>query len=292
MRTLIIGASGFVGTALRTALEGDVHGTYHSHSGEGLRPLDMRDPAAVRSLFAEIRPQLVLHPAAQPHVDWCEDHVEESAAVNVAGTRNVVEACRASGARYVFFSTDYLFDGDAGPYREDAQPRPLNVYGRHKLEAEHIIQAELHDYLIVRVCNVFGFEPAGKNFVMALLARSRSGEAMNVPADQWGNPTYADNLAAAVKELCATTQRGVLHVVGPESMDRVAFARLACSVFGIDSGFLRPRTTVELAQRARRPLRGGLDSTRARAILKTPLLTPRQGLEHMKRRLQETGHLP
>jgi dTDP-4-dehydrorhamnose reductase len=101
----------------------------------------------------------------------------------------------------VFFSNEYVFDGAAGPYAEDAPTNPPNVYGRHKLEAERLIAATLQDYLIVRVCGVYGFERQGKNFVMALLARERRGEPMNVPSDQWGTPTYGDNLAAAVKEL-------------------------------------------------------------------------------------------
>ncbi len=291
MRALIIGGSGFVGTALRTAFGDAAVATYCNHAVAGLRQLDIRDADAVGALLSEIRPDIVLHPAAQPHVDWCEDHVEESKAVNVTGTRNVVDAVRRLKARYLYFSTDYLFNGEAGPYREDAKPEPLNVYGHHKLEAEGIIKDRLDDYLIVRVCNVFGFEPAGKNFVMALIARSRSGEPMSVPLDQWGNPTYADNLATAVKELAESAHRGTLHVVGPESMDRVRFARMACDTFGVDSGFLRPLATAELGQRARRPLRGGLDSSAAGAILTTCLLAPRQGLERMKVKLQEKGML-
>ena len=141
-------------------------GTYCTHPVDGLRQLDMRDVAAVQRLVAEVRPELIIQPAAQPHVDWCEDHVQESYDINVAGTRNLAEAARAAGARYVFFSTDYVFDGAAGPYAEDAATDPPNVYGRHKLEAERLIAATLQDYLIVRVCGVYGFERQGKNFVM------------------------------------------------------------------------------------------------------------------------------
>jgi len=292
MRALIVGASGFIGSALRGVFGAQAVGTYCTHPVDGLLPLDIRDAAAVGRLVSAVRPQLIIHPAAQPHVDRCEDHVDESYAVNVTGTRNVAAAARAAGARYVFFSTDYVFDGRGGPYREDALPDPPNVYGRHKLEAERLIADNLEDYLIVRVCNVYGFEPAGKNFVMALLARGRRGEPMPVPSDQWANPTYADNLVVAVRELAQSGQRGILHVVGPEYLDRVSFARLACATLGIDPAFLRPRTTAELVQRAPRPLRGGLDSAKARALLETPLLRPQQGLERLKVRLQEAGMLP
>jgi dTDP-4-dehydrorhamnose reductase len=291
MRVLIVGASGFIGSTLHSIFGADVVGTYCSHPVEGLRYLDMRDAAAVTRLLAETQPALVIHPAAQPHVDWCEDHVQESYDVNVAGTGNVAVAARAVGARYIFFSTDYVFNGDCGPYREDAVPDPLNIYGRHKLEAERRIANTLDDYVIVRVCGVYGFERLGKNFVMGLLAKGRRGEVMNVPSDQWANPTYADNLSVAVKELALSSHRGIFHVVGPEYLDRVSFARLACRVFDLDPGFLQPRPTAELGQRARRPLRGGLDATKARAVLSTALQAPRPGLELMKRRLQAEGML-
>jgi dTDP-4-dehydrorhamnose reductase len=292
MRVLIVGASGFIGNALHRAFGDQSVGTYCNHPAEGLLPLDVRDAGAVGRLVSDVRPQLVVHPAALPHVDWCEDHEHESYDVNVAGTRNVAAAARAAGARFMYFSTDYVFDGRDGPYREDAVPNPLNVYGRHKLEAEGLIAGTLEDHLIVRICGVYGFEPAGKNFVMALLGRSRRGEAMQVPSDQWNNPTYVDNLVAAVQELAGSAQRGILHVVGPEYLDRISFARLACVVLGIDPRFLRARTTAELGQRAPRPLRGGLDSATARALLTSPLLAPRQGLVQMRVRLREEGVLP
>lgn len=289
MRILIVGASGFIGSALHSACGADAVGTYCLHPTEGLRHLDLCDAGAVQRLVADVQPTLIIHPAAQPNVDWCEDHAAESHAINVAGTRHMAAAARAAGARYVYFSTDYVFDGSAGPYREDAATDPPNVYGRHKLEAERAVASVLDDYLIVRVCGVYGFERQGKNFVMGLLARAQKGEPMNVPSDQWGNPTYADNLAAAVRELALSSHRGVYHVVGPDHLDRISFARLACSVFGLDPGFLRPRTTAELGQRARRPLRGGLDTAKARAVLATPLLAPRQGLELMRERLRAEG---
>jgi len=291
MRALIVGASGFIGGALRAVFGAQAVGTYCAHPGEGLRHLDIRDAATVQRVVGEVRPEVIIHPAARPHVDWCEDHVQESHDVNVAGTRNMAAAAAAAGARYVFFSTDYVFNGGEGPYAENASPEPLNVYGRHKLEAEAIIRRSLDDYLIVRLCGVYGFERQAKNFVMALLARSRSGEPMNVPSDQWGNPTYADNLALAVKELALAVQRGVFHLAGPEYCDRMTFARLACGVFGLVPDFLRPRSTAELGQRAPRPLRGGLDASKARAVLATPLLGPQQGLALMKEQLRAHGLL-
>ena len=197
--------------------------------------------------------------------------------------------CRSVGNSPCRAAHIYVFNGGSGPYREDATPDPLNVYGRHKLEAERIVADLLEDYLIVRVCGVYGFEKQGKNFVAGLIARARRGETMNVPSDQWGNPTYSDNLAAAVKELAASRHCGVFNMVGPEHLSRVSFALLACSVFGLDPKVVRPQTTAEIGQRALRPLRGGLDTARVRSLLTTPLVPPRQGLQLMKERLRAEG---
>lgn len=287
MRVLIVGASGFVGSALYALFGSEAVGTYCTHPVPGLRQLDVRDAGAVKRAVADVAPHLILHPAAQPHVDWCEDHVAESFEINVVGAGNVAGAARVVGARYVFLSTDYVFNGAAGPYREDAIPDPLNVYGCHKLQAERRIAGCADNCVIVRTCGVYGFDRHGRNFVMGLLARGRRGEPMYLPSDQWGTPTYVVDLAEAVRELALSTCRGIYHVVGPEFVDRVSFAGVACAVFGLDPSFLRPRSTAELGQGAVRPLRGGLNAAKAYALLAMRLRAPWQGLELMKRQVQQ-----
>jgi dTDP-4-dehydrorhamnose reductase len=287
MTVLVVGASGFVGGELMQVFGGDAVGTFHRTSVPGLLPLDITDASRVQALMRDFRPRLVIHPAAQPNVDRCESEVEESYRVNVVGTRNVAEAARDVGARFVYFSTDYLFDGADGPYAPDAPPAPINVYGRHKLEAEQAVRDTLDDHLIVRVCGVYGYHPAGKNFVMGLLAKGERQEPMKVPLDQWGTPTFVENLAAAVKELALSHHTGVVHPVGPDYLSRIDFARLGAEILGLEPDFLRPVTTHELAQPARRPLRGGVDNRSTQALLATRLVGAREGLEAVKRRVAE-----
>ncbi|MCC6847838.1 MAG: SDR family oxidoreductase [Deltaproteobacteria bacterium] len=286
MRTLIVGASGLVGGALRAELPAAT-GTYLRHPAAGLLPLDITDAAAVDALVDRLRPALVLLPAAEPAVDRCETDPAESERVNVHGTGNVARAAARIGARFVYFSSDYVFDGTAGPYEVDAAPHPINVYGRHKLAAEALVRATVADHLIVRVCGVYGYQPEGKNFVMALARLGAAGEAMRVPSDQWGTPTYAPNLAAAVRELAASDHRGIVHPVGPDYLTRIDFARLAAEVLGHDDAFLVPVTTPELRQPAARPLRGGVANRSTQALLRTTrLVGAREGLGFMRRRLE------
>jgi dTDP-4-dehydrorhamnose reductase len=110
---------------------------------------------------------------------------------------------------------------------------------------------------------------------------------MNVPSDQWGTPTLAENLAAAVRELALSRHTGVAHPVGPDFLARIDFARLACEVLGLDPGFLNPVATPELRQPAARPLRGGVDNRSTQALLTTRLVGAREGLERVRRQMEE-----
>lgn len=286
MQTLIIGASGLVGGALRAEFPGSI-GTYFRNPVDDFLPLDIADAGAVDALIARLAPDLVLLPAAQPNVDRCETEPAESERVNVAGTRNVAVAAARAGARLVFFSTDYVFDGQAGPYPPDAPTAPIQVYGRHKLAAETIVRATVADHLIVRACGVYGYQATGKNFVMALVRLAAAGERMRVPSDQWGTPTLADNLAAAVRELALAGHRGIVHPVGPDYLTRIDFARVAAEVFGYEPSFLDSVSTPELKQPAARPLRGGVDNRSTQALLRdTRLVGAREGLGLMRRRLE------
>jgi len=284
MKTLIIGASGCLGGILAEDFVslGPSRGTYCSHPLQGLVHLDATDSAETRRVIEEFSPALVLHCGAFAHVDGCEEKPAESYRVNVEGTRNVVEALRGSPAKYVFFSSDYVFDGQAGPYREDDPPNPIQVYGRHKLDAERLIQDRLDNFLIVRVHGVFGWERQGKNFVVRLIDLLSLGKTMTVPSDQIGSPTYAPNLSDALRELIQKDGRGVYHLVGTTVIDRYSFARLAAKVFDLDEKLLTPRTTAELKQKAARPLKSGLRVDKARRELSTRLWSAEESLRHMR----------
>lgn len=284
MTTLIIGASGCLGGILYEDFKklGPITGTYCGHPAGDLVHLDATDPMEVRRVITESRPNLVIHCGAFTHVDGCEEKPELSARINVEGTRNVVEAIRSTGVKYVFFSSDYVFDGKAGPYREEDEPNPIQVYGRHKLEAERLIKNRLTRYLIVRVHGVFGWERQGKNFVQRLVANLRDGKTATVPNDQFGSPTYAPNLSAALQELIARDRRGIYHLTGTTVLNRYEFSCLIANVFELDDKLIIPKTTAELDQKAPRPLKSGLLVEKAKRELKTRLWNAEEALQHMK----------
>ena len=289
MRALVIGASGQVGAALAARLRAHEHSVVGTHGRvpqPGTRPLDLTDLAAVIRLVQDLGPDYVFCPAGMTVVDYCEDHPDEAFAVNRDAPASAAAAAATHGAGFVYYSTEYVFDGAGGPYAEDDAVRPLSVYGSSKLEGERAVLAANARAIIVRTTVVYGPEPQGKNTVYQLLRRLRAGERMRVPADQVTTPTYNVDLAAATVELVERGASGVFHIAGDTVIDRYAFARHACEVFGLDAGLIEPVTTAALAQRAARPLRAGLRIGRVRARITTPLRGPADALPAMREALR------
>lgn len=281
---LIIGASGQVGEHLvRAASDAGLEaiGTYHSRPVPGMQRLDIRSQPETQLLITKVRPTVVYLPASLSNVDYCELHPEEGYATNIVGVRNVLQIVNDVGAKLVYFSSDYIFDGKAGPYREDDPANPICEYGRQKLMAEHYVALHARDYLIVRTTVVYGWERQGKNFIYRLLDTLKAGQILKVPVDQIGSPTYASNLAQAVLELALSDAKGVYHVVGLERVTRYEFACEAASVFGLDGSLIQPVATSELGQAAPRPLNAGMVAEKAAAKLTVPLIGYREGLRVM-----------
>lgn len=285
MRALVIGASGQVGAALTARLRARGHhatGTHARVEAPGTVHLDLADHAAVARAIDASEPDWVFCPAGLSFVDYCEDHAGEAFALNRDAPAAAAAAAAKRRAGFVYYSTEYVFDGTRGPYAEDDPVCPISVYGRSKAEGERRVAEENGRAIIVRTTVVYGPEPQGKNFVYQLLRRARAGERMTVPADQRSSPTFNVDLAAACVELAERDITGCFHLAGPAVLDRYAFARLACEVFGLDPAFIEPVSTAALRQRAARPLDAGLRIDRALWTLETRFRAPREGLEAMR----------
>jgi dTDP-4-dehydrorhamnose reductase len=290
MKALVIGASGQVGFQLMARLKrnGDeAVGTYSEHPVSGFLHLDLRSSPECEQRIREVRPDAVLCAAGMTNVELCETEPALARAINVQGPLACARAADEVGARFVYFSTEYVFDGRNGPYSEDDPIHPLSVYGRSKAEAEDALRRDHPSALIIRTTVVYGLDPQAKNFVCQLLARAKRGEPMRVPDDQVSSPTYNEDLAAATLRLAEMKASGIFHVTGPDVMDRFAFARVACEVFGLNPGFLSPVKTPDLKQKAARPLKAGLRIEKLISHTGYRPLGARQGLETMKRRLAD-----
>ena len=280
-RSLVAGASGMVGQHCLAVLGESGTGTYCDFPRPGLLQLDVRDVDAFDQVMAEVRPEILYLAACQANVEECERHPELAWKTNVAGVRNAVEVAERHRCKLVFLSSEYVFDGVSGPYRESDPANPLSMYGRQKLAAEHHILLLAPGALIVRTTVVFGTEARGKNFVYRLVSALREGTPIRVPGDQFSSPTYAPDLVRAMIELAEADARGVFHVTGPRVVSRYDFAVLAAQTFGLDPAGIIPVTTAELKQVAPRPLQAGLIVEKVERALGRPMLDFEEGLREL-----------
>ncbi len=250
--------------------------------------LDITDAGVVRELLARLRPEAVIHTAAFTAVDACETQRDLSWRVNVEGTANVAAACREIDARLVHVSTEYLFDGENGPYTEEDPPHPISHYGLTKLESEKAVRERCSDWVIGRTTVLFGHAPNVRPSFVAWLADKLSrGERVRVVDDQIGSPTLADNLAQMLLALLDSDRGGVYNTVGDTILDRHAFAVMEADLFGLDPSLIDRIKTSELGQPAPRPLKAGLIMDKfKRDFPSVPVLTAGQALGEIQRQMQ------
>ncbi len=286
-KVLVVGASGQVGRSCMAAFGKagwETVGTFHANPGPGLIPLDLWEPDALRTAVREIKPSVCIISSAFTNVDGCEEAPERARAMNTVAPGILAEACREVGARPVHLSTEYVFDGTQGPYAETDPVCPISVYGQTKLEGERAVVAAAPDVIVARTTVVYSHDPQGKNFVMQLISRLGRGESMRVPRDQVSSPTYAPGLGEALRCLVERGYTGIVNVVGPEVMDRFAFATLAARILGLREDLLEPVSTASLSQKAARPLQAGLKAERLRHAIGSILELPADGLGDVARR--------
>ncbi|MBI5245175.1 MAG: SDR family oxidoreductase [Elusimicrobia bacterium] len=289
MRVIIVGATGLLGHALFRHLScragWEVFATTYDISVQGFEPLDALDAGAVERVLDRVRPEAVVFPASNPYVDYCEKRPEETRRLNVDATLACARKALGRGLRFVFFSTDYVFDGKKlEGYREEDEPRPLNEYGRQKLEVERALCAEGGRHLILRTSAIFGWELQPKNFVLQVLARLKDGRKLKAPLDLDYNPTYAPDLAEGIADLLEKGAQGLYHLAGSEHLTRADFAKKAAQAFGLDASRIDavPAASLSGPGATPRPLHTSLISEKAQRLLGRRLPGASEALESMR----------
>ncbi len=276
MKVLLTGASGLLGSKLTPLLASrgwSVVAVYRRHvpprlPGVKQVRLDITDTLRLEDLILKEEPDVVIHAAAYTDVDGCERNRGYAWRVNVEATRSVMRASRVVNAYLVYVSTDYVFDGEKGMYRETDTPNPVNYYGLTKLIGEEVVRSSDILYCVVRTSAIYGVAPTGKGFAVYLVERLRRGEEVKALVDQYVSPTYNAALAEAIAEIAEARPMGTLHVAGPR-MSRFEFARMVARALGAPEELVKPARMEEMRWAARRPRDSSLDTSRARRLLKT-----------------------
>lgn len=297
-RVLITGANGLLGQELVTRMsqfpEYDVLATGRDDEPRfrkascGYTRLDITQSDDVRHLFQDFAPDVVINCGAMTQVDLCEDARDDCWKVNVEAVEGLAKHCHTIGARLLQVSTDFIFDGEGGPYREDARPRPVNFYGKSKLAAENVTrEAGLDKWSIARTVLVFGTgeDLPRSNIVLWVIDQLSKGNIINVVTDQWRTPTYAPDLARGIERMVRFGKTGVFHLSGRELLNVYEFALLVAKVFDLDASLIHPTDGTHFQQRAARPLKTGFIILKAETEIGYKPRSIKEALRHLGARL-------
>jgi len=274
MKIFITGGSGLFGSKVAEIAQarGDEVFSGCAHNlpeyGRAVK-FDLLDEKTISELVGKIEPEVIIHSAALTDVDRCEREQELAYKMNVDGTRAIATAAEKAGSFLIYISTDYVFDGLCGMYREDDRPNPVCYYGYSKLLGEQFCRG-----CIARTCVIYGSRPAsGKvNFALWLLSSLKSGKEVRVVTDQFITPTLNTNLAAMVLEAADRRLCGVYNLAGATRISRYEYALELAREFDLDLSLILPSRMADLMWAAKRPIDSSLDTSKARAeLMERPL---------------------
>ena len=274
MKILVTGSNGLLGQAIVKRLEArkdislvaaSLHESRLPARGFSFERIDICDSLSVQKVFKKYRPEAVIHTAALTQVDDCERNQAECLRVNVEGTENLLRECEKIKTHFIHLSTDFIFSGEDGPYKEEDKPNPVNFYGRSKLLSEEKVQASSVPGTILRTILVYG--AARPNFVHWVVQSLQKNETIRVVSDQVRMPTWNQDLADACIRAAMDHKTGIYHVSGGDPVSIFEFAKIISDTCGLDGSRILPVTSREFKQPARRPLKTGFILEKARQEL-------------------------
>ena len=277
---LITGASGQLGMSLKKIFNSKyeiISTTGNNTSGGSSIYLDVTNPMLYKEVVEMTNPDLVVNLAAMTSVDLCEKNPELAYSINIGGVDNLVNAFRGP---IIHVSTDYVFDGESGPYKEEDTTNPLNVYGRSKLESEKLLLDQSEDSLVIRSNVLYDYSSKSRASFLNWVVESLNQEKeISVVEDQWNNPTWTGSLAVVIDRAIDTQVTGLVHWGDGDLVSRFDFANKIADVFNLKKSLIKPILTSELNQTAKRPLKSGLTSNYAQNILNLEPPTIKECLE-------------
>ena len=263
MRILITGAFGQLGHSLQSVLSKksnyDLICTGRKlKKGQEVIPLDIRNQVALKELINTTAPDILINLAAMTNVDACELNPKLAGEINVAGLEHI---CDSFKGKIIHLSTDYVFDGTSGPYKEDDPLNPISIYGKTKLASEHILLEKDIKNLVIRGNVLYDYSPhTSASFLNWVVSSLKGNQEIKVVQDQFNNPTWTRSMSDIIELSIENDLEGIIHWGDSEHISRFEFAKLIAKKFSLDESLIKPILTSELNQPARRPLQSGLST--------------------------------
>ncbi|MFT3948305.1 MAG: SDR family oxidoreductase [Agriterribacter sp.] len=294
IKVVITGANGLLGQYLVRDMAKGGFGVFATSRGSNRLPeyegvaydyaaIDIRDKEAVQQYFFTVRPAIIIHAAAMAQPDACELNKDECRDININAAAYIIEAAEKLSAQLIYVSTDFVFSGDKGPYREDDMPAPVNYYGESKLAAEKMVQNSKTNWAIVRTVLVYGNILSGtrSNVVTWVKDNLEKGNHIKVVNDQVRTPTYVEDLSKGIVLIARQKAKGIFNISGKEVFTPYEMAVQVADYFGLDTSLMEKVTADTFTQPAQRPLKTGFIIEKAEKELGYKPVSFKEGIQKM-----------
>jgi dTDP-4-dehydrorhamnose reductase len=269
MKILITGANGLLGQKIVNQLIKNKVDFLATSLGENrnskcpnnkYQTFDITNASETEKIVSNYQPTHIINTAAITNVDFCEDHQELCQKVNIDAVNNLFQICKQFNIHLTHLSTDFVFDGENGPYKETDQPNPLSIYAKSKYKSEQILLNDAYkNWAIVRTIIVYGQGEnlSRSNIVLWAKSALAEGTPLTIVDDQYRAPTWADDLAWACIQIAKKNAKGIYHVSGPKTMSIYNMVLIIAETYGFDKSLITPIKSSTLNQKAPRPPKTG-----------------------------------
>lgn len=251
--------------------------------------LDITNCAAVASVFEAHKPDVAINTAAMTNVDQCESEKEACWELNVNAVKYLAQATEKHNSHLVHLSTDFVFDGENGPYSEGDEPNPLHYYAESKLASERVLQDYDIKWSIVRTIIIYGIvdDMSRSNLVLWTKNSIENKQTINVVNDQYRSPTLAEDLAEGCILIAEKEEEGVFHLSGPETHCILDLVYMVADYYDLDKSYIKPITSASLNQAAKRPPKTGFVIDKSRKILGYNPVSFMEGIKILENQIKE-----
>lgn len=272
----------------------DVYATYHKNKislkDVNFIAIDLSQKEDLEKIN-EINPDFIIHCAALTNIDFCEENPQEAYNHNVLASSNIAQLAKETGAYFIHISTDCVFDGKNGNYKEEDRTNPINIYGKTKLEAEQKVLSIAPGSCVVRT-NIYGWNELDKlSLAEWMIDKFKTKSELPGFKDVWFSPIFVNDLTDVLFQLFEKKYAGVIHIASREAITKLAFAQAIAEVFGYDSKIIKPVSFRDVGLKAPRGQNMSLNVMKAQGILKEQLSDIRDGLKRMKKSMNNIARM-